>query len=247
MTKSILALLAGTTLLFAASGCSAQSSGEKAGDKAFGERVRAYLLVHPEVIVEATQKLQAREDAATASAARAALAAHRRELEADPRDPIAGAAKGAITVVEFFDYRCPYCKVAGPALPDFLAKHPNVRLVLKEFPILSPESEKAARLALAADRQGKYWPVHQALMKLPVLTDATMETVLRENGVDVPRAKADAAGDTIGKAIDDVHALARALAINGTPTFIVGDSLSAGWLPDDLDANIKTAMKGKTG
>ncbi len=234
------ALLA--ALLLAAlpsAGCSA----EPTSDKAFGERVRAYLLDHPEVLKEALAKLQSKEDAQEAATARQAISDHRAALERDGRDAVGGNPTGSVTVTEFFDYRCPYCKVAAPALPAFLKAHPSVRLVYKEFPILSQSSEDAAKLALAAKLQGRYEPVHQAFMKSPVLDAATTEAILRDNGVDVARAKADAAGPAITKQVEEVRTLARTMGVNATPTFIVGDKLSNGWAPEELDAAIKAAAR----
>ena len=246
MRRHLAVLLAGVFLALPAAGCSAQPSPsglsapkETAGDAAFGRRVRAYLLAHPEVIQEAVQALDARQSAETAARAGESIRAHAQALNADPRDPVGGNVHGARTMVEFFDYRCPYCKVAAPQLPAFLAKHPDVRLVYKEFPILSEASEHAARAALAAARQGKYGPVHLALMKLPTLTDATIEQALRDNGVDLARAKADAASPAVTRQLDDVHALAAALGANGTPSFVVGDQISAGWIPTELDGFLK--------
>ena len=245
MPRLLMALLAGATLLMGASACSAQTSraqtasASATGDAAFGARVRTYLLAHPEVLAEAMQKLQDKETAQAAAAARSSILTHRAALDHDPRDPVEGNPHGSATLVEFFDYRCPYCRVAAPELPAFLKLHPDVRLVMKEFPILSEQSETAARYALAAAAQGKYWPVHQGLMKLAQLNDAAIQGVLRENGVDMTRARTDADSPAIRRQIEDVHALAVALGINGTPTFIVGDTLSAGWLPQELGAALQ--------
>lgn len=243
------ALLAGLLVVTGAAGCSAQTSPQTSArsgvgdtDAAFGARVRGYLLRHPEVLAEALQKLEDQRAAQTAADARTAIAAHRAALEHDARDPVGGDPKGARTLVEFFDYRCPYCKVAAPALPAFLRAHPGVRLVYKEFPILSPESETAARYALAAARQGRYEPVHRALMAAPQLTEATIQQVLREQGVDLGRAKADAEGPQIRRQIADDRALAAAIGANGTPSFITADTLSAGWLPQELDVALKTPV-----
>ena len=259
MRRPFTALATGALALMLATGCSAQTSapkaaassaatsspaGETAADRAFGARVRAYLLNHPEVIQEAVQKLDEQTTAQAAASARAAILQHGAALNHDPRDPVAGALNGSQTLVEFFDYRCPYCKVAAPQLPAFLAAHPNVRLVFKEFPILSETSEVAARYALAAARQGKYLPVHQALMKLPTLDLATIQQVLKENGVDLARAKADADGPAIKRQIEETHALASALGVNGTPAFITGSTLSAGWMPEELDAALKAQPVG---
>lgn len=220
---------------------SAGCSAETPTDKAFGERVRAYLLAHPEVLKEALAKLQAKEEADEAATARRAIADHRAALERDGRDPVGGNPAGAVTVTEFFDYRCPYCKVASPALPAFLKAHPDVRLVYKEFPILSQSSEDAAKLALAAKLQGRYEAVHQAFMKAPQLDAAATEAILRENGVDVARAKADAASPAVAKQIAEIRSLARTVGVNATPTFVVGDKLSNGWAPEELDAAVKAA------
>ena len=238
--RALPALLA--TVLLAAlpsAGCSA----EPASDAAFGARVRAYLLAHPEVLKEALAKLQAREEAQEAATATQAIASHRAALERDGRDAVGGNPAGRVTVTEFFDYRCPYCKVAAPALPAFLKAHPDVRLVYKEFPILSQASEDAAKLALAAKLQGRYEPVHRALMKAPQLDAASTEAILRDNGVDVARARADAASPAVSKQVEDVRALARTLGVNATPTFIVGSRLTNGWSPEELDAAVKDAGK----
>ena len=238
--RALPALLAAALLAaLPSAGCSAQP----ATDKAFGDRVRAYLLAHPEVLKEALAKLQANEDAQEAATAKRAIADHRAAIERDGRDFVGGNPTGAVTVTEFFDYRCPYCKVAAPQLPAFLKAHPNVRLVYKEFPILSQQSEDAAKLALAAKLQGKYEPVHQAFMKAPVLDAAAVESILRDNGVDVARARADAASTAVAKQVEEVRSLARTVGVNATPTFVVGDKLSNGWSPEELDAGVKSTTR----
>ncbi len=236
-----LPLLAAALLLAAlpAAGCSAQTP----ADKAFGERVRAYLLTHPEVLKEALTRLQAKEDADAAATARQAVADHRAAIEHDGRDPVGGNPAGRVTMTEFFDYRCPFCKVAAPQLPAFLKAHPDVRLVYKEFPILSQVSQDSAKLALAAKLQGKYEAVHQAFMKAQTLDEASRDALLRAAGVDVARAKADAASPAVVKQVEETAALARAAGVDATPTFIVGDKISNGWTPDELDADIKAAAK----
>ena len=155
-------------LVLTASACHAQPP-ESASDIAFGKRVRAYLLAHPEVLQEAIDKLQDRADAQKAADARTAVASRRGLLERDPRDAVLGNPKGPVTVVEFFDYRCPFCKGAEPAVEKLLADNPDVRLVLKQFPILDIEdqthiSEDASRAALAALAQGRFASVHRALL-----------------------------------------------------------------------------------
>ncbi len=238
MRRPLLAALAAVLMAVPAAGCGAA---EPAADRAFGDKVRAYLLAHPEVITEVMAAAQAKAEAKEAEDARAAIALHRPQIERDARDPIAGAVAGRVTLTEFFDYRCPYCKTAAPALPAFLLAHPDVRLVYKEFPILSEASEKAARLALAAKLQGRYLPVHLGFMAAPQLTDAIMDDVLTKAGVDLARAKADAASPAVERQITETQALARTLAVSGTPAFVVGDHVSAGWQPEELDGFIKAA------
>ena len=214
-----------------------------AADAAFGEKVRAYLMDHPEVIQDAMNRLQEVQEQRLAMAAANAIGDNRAAIERDARDPLLGRASAPITVTEFFDYRCPYCKVAAPQMAALLERHRNVRVVFKEFPILSEASEKAARLALAAELQGKYQPVHVAFMTSPQLTDAAMDDILKSHGVDVARAHKDAASKAVSDHIADVKKLARTLAVNGTPSFIVGDKVSDGWAPDQLDEYIALAER----
>ena len=236
--RRIVTALALAALTLSASGCSAR---ETASDKAFGAKVRAYLLEHPEVLQEAMGRLQAKEDATAAAVAQASIAHNRAALERDARDPSVGARTGKVVLTEFFDYRCPYCKASAPELPALLKRHPDVRFVYKEFPILSPESDQAARLALAAARQGKYEAVHQALMKAAKLDDETLTAILTQAGVDVPRARADAQGAEITAQIADAHTLGRAIGVTGTPAFVVGDKIENGWSADTLEADLLAA------
>ncbi len=212
-------------------------------DAAFGEKVRAYLMDHPEVIQDAMNRLQEVQEQRLALAAASAIEDNRAAIERDARDPLIGRAAAPITVTEFFDYRCPYCKVAAPQLAAFLERHKNVRVVFKEFPILSEVSDHAARLALAAQLQGKYQAVHVALMTTPQLTDASIDDILKTHGVDVAKAHRDAQSKAVDDHIADVKKLARTLAVGGTPAFIVGNKVSNGWSPDELDEFIALAEK----
>jgi protein-disulfide isomerase len=234
-------------LASAVSGCQAQPP--SAADKAFGEKVRAYLLAHPEVIAEAIEKLQAKESQDKEAAAHAAISAHRQALEHDPRDGVLGNPKGAITLVEFFDYRCPYCKAAEPDLEKLLAANSDVRLVLKEFPILDVEdqshiSENAARGALAALHDGKYAEVHTALMGERHLDEDVVHQILAKAGVDTPADKTEAGSKATSDLLADNHALAKAIGVDGTPAFIIGDTLISGARTDEIEAAIVAARKG---
>ena len=239
-------LIAGLALSAAAAlaiGVAAAADKGKAAldDKAFGEKVRAYLIAHPEVLEEAMAALKVKQDEKAEASLQQGIAAHREELEHARNDYAAGT--GPVTVVEFFDYRCPYCKVAAPQLPDFIKAHKEIRLVFKEFPILSETSTHAAKAAIAARNQGKYMPVHLALMSAKDLNDESIDKILIENGVDLQKAKADEAAEATSKEIDQVHALAEALGVDGTPAFVVGGKMIAGWQPDALAAAIKADGK----
>ena len=227
--------------------CHAQPS-ESASDIAFGKRVRAYLLAHPEVLQETFERLQARADAEKAAGARTAIAARHGLLEQDPRDAVLGAPRGPVTVVEFFDYRCPFCKAAEPDVEKLLADNPDVRLVLKQLPILDVEdqthiSEDATRAALAALAQGRFAPVHRALLAQKHLDEDAITATLKANGVDPVAARTVETSAATTTTIADGRALARALGIDGTPAFVVGDQMIAGAQMDLLRAAVVQARR----
>lgn len=206
-----------------------------------GDQIRSYLLEHPEIVEEAINKLQQKRQAAADAQIRQAVATSRAKLERDPRDYVAGNPNGKLTVVEFFDYRCPYCKAAMPEIEKLLSDNKDIRLVLKEFPILSPVSESAARAAIAAKAQGKYWPVHQAMLAERNLDEDAIQRILKDNGVDVNAAARVATAQPTSALIDDVHALARTTGVTGTPAFIIGDQMIAGWDPAKIQEAVKQA------
>jgi protein-disulfide isomerase len=195
----------------------------------FGERVRAYLLAHPEVIVEAVQLYQLRQQAAQAEAAKQVIASRADEIFRDPAAPVGGNASGDVTLVEFFDYNCKYCRAVDPTIAEVLDADPGLRLVHKEFPILGDGSEAAARVALAAERQGKYRELHRALMSAP--GSATEESALAAaaaSGLDVERLRRDMGDPAISEAIARNRALAAALDIDGTPGFVLAGQVVPG-------------------
>lgn len=218
--------------------------GQPQGDAAFGQKVRAYLLENPEVLSEVAAKLDERQQAKAAEAASLALDKNRQALERDPRDYVANP-KGKITVVEFFDYRCGYCKLATPEVNTLIRDNPDVRFVFKELPILSRDSELAARAALAVkDQPGRYMAVHNALMAGKVVNEAQIDRVVRAAGADPAAVKRQGASAEVDRHLADVRALAEAVGVNGTPAFIVGDTLIAGADMPALKAAIAKAKKG---
>ena len=126
--------------------------------------IHDYLLEHPEVVIEALRAADAKEKQKQEAAGHAAIAAKRKELLEDPATPAGGNPKGDVTLVEFFDYRCPYCKQMEPTVEALLKHDPNLRIVYKEWPILGPPSVFAAHVAFAAFKQGKYKQFHEAMM-----------------------------------------------------------------------------------
>ena len=232
-------------LALAAAACSPGPAKTTADDDAFGRQVRAYLLKHPEVIEEAGAKLNEQRRAQALAAASTAIAGKRMQLEADPADYVANPS-GKITVVEFFDYRCPYCKAAQPDLKGLIANNKDIRFVFKQFPIL-PDADgklgvslRAARAAMAAQAAGKYLPVHDALMSARPLDDAAIAKAMKDNGLDPLPAVASTAYD---RRIKAVHDLAVDIGATGTPSFVVGDALIEGNQMDVLAAAIAKARK----
>lgn len=208
--------------------------------------VRDYLQAHPEVIVDALQSYQHRQDTQKVEQVRKSIAALKDELFKDPTSPVAGNPNGDVTVVEFFDYRCPYCKAVAPDLAKAVATDGKVRLIYKEFPILGPASFTAAKAALAAARQDKYLAFHDKLFAFKGnLDDAAIYGMASDLGLDVARLKADMEMPEIEGIIDHSYRLAEKLKIQGTPAFIIGSDLLPGAASfDDLIAAFKRARGG---
>jgi protein-disulfide isomerase len=214
-------------------------------DANFDARVKAYLMAHPEALRAAIDNMQAKEEADQAKAeasddvkAQAALPALRAALERDPRDFVANPA-GKVTVSEFYDYRCPHCINIAPKVVALIRQHPDVRFVFKEMPIFGDTSEHAARAALAAKTQGKdYVGLYDAFMSARPLTDADIDRIAVSKGVDLAAMNAPATLAKANAQLADTASLAKKLAIDGTPGFVVGDTFIRGEDPDALNAAI---------
>lgn len=206
------------------------SAADKPLTKADVEKiVRDYLVEHPEVILEAIQALESKEQAAADQAAKAALVANRKALENNPASPVGGNPKGDVTLVEFFDYNCGYCKRTHPERAAAVKGDGKVRVVYKEFPILAPSSMEAAKAALASVRQGKYEAFHTALMVYEGRLDSdAIRVTAKEVGLDVQKLEKDMSDASIQAEIDANIELAQKLGIRGTPGFVIGDTLIPG-------------------
>ncbi|WP_395671844.1 DsbA family protein [Phenylobacterium sp.] len=212
-------------------------------DAAFGEKVRTYLLAHPEVLEEVSMKLAEKKQLEAIKASSAAIDRHRAQLERDPRDLVVNPT-GQITVVEFYDYRCGYCKVIAPKVNQLIRENPDVRFVFKELPIFGEVSDTAARLALTPVVKAKGLDVYSRWMNEKSLTDAALDRHLQAAGVDPGAARVAAQSGAISRHLADTQALARALGIQGTPAFVVGDTLIPGADEGALRAAIVQAKAG---
>lgn len=210
-------------------------------DAEFERRVADYLARNPEVIADALDQYVSRQggslnisQAPQGAAARdqspsLSRAERERQLFEDPDSPVRGNANGDIALVEFFDYNCPYCQRILPILDELLDANPRLRIVYKEFPVLTQNSRFAARAALAARRQDKYFEFHDALMNAGgIFTPERVIQVARSVGISIRQLRRDMSDPQIQAAIDRNMALAASLRITGTPSFVVGDRVFRG-------------------
>ena len=190
--------------------------------------VRNALKQDPSILRDAIVTLQADEGERTQEATRAAIAQVRETL-VNPGDPIAGDAQGDVTIVEFFDTRCPYCRKLEPVMDGFLAKDRHVRLVYKDMPILGPASVLGTKALLAAQKQNAYVKMRDAVMKLPPDTTLPqLETTARALGLDWARMAKDMDDPAVQARIDANLKLAHDLGIQGTPALVIGNDLVPG-------------------
>lgn len=213
------------------------SSGQMGKEQA-DQAMKEWVMKNPQVILDAVSEYQ-RTGARTQQTE--ALKKNTEFLFNDPTAPEAGNPKGDVTVVEFFDYNCGYCKHVLPVVQEVLEKDKNVRFVFKDFPILGPTSHTAAEWALAAHKQGKYFAFHSLMMAHKgQIDDAALEKAAAAAGMDVAQARKDAGSEEINAQIDRNLGLANSLGLNGTPAFIVGDQIMPGALSaEELQARIK--------
>jgi protein-disulfide isomerase len=202
------------------------SPGQKTAIEAI---VHDYYLNHPDAFIEAIQKAQSVARASGDPSARATIAKRRNDLFADARTPVVGNTVGDITVVEFFDYRCPYCKRGHPNILALIKEDPGVRIVYKDLPVLGPDSAFAARAALAASLQGGYQRLHDALLEStgPLTNDAVM-ALADAAGLNKERLAQDMSALEVEGALARNAELANALGIHGTPSYVIEDTLVPG-------------------
>ena len=209
--------------------------------------VRSYLLEHPEVLQETQLALQSKEAEASVEETNQAAAANAGLLAPDARDPAFGPANAKVTVIEFFDFRCPGCKAVAHDYRALMAAHPEVRFVFKDWPILDRgddvTSQYAARAALAAHQQGKYLEVYDALMTERALDRAAIDGILVQHGVDMTQAQAAIASPEMTRHVTDIHTVAATLGLQGTPTFFINGKASASIEPGEIAKLIEAAKR----
>ena len=203
------------------------------------------ILENPEIIMQAIDILRAQENEDKANAQRQAYVDNKELLQNDPNAPVLGNPDGDVTIVEFFDYNCGYCKRAMVAMQAVLEKDKNLRVVLREFPILSEASVFASRAALASRAQGKYEEFHWALMSAQTADEAAILTIAEQIGLDVAKLQADMDAPEVIEHIQTSRDVANALQFTGTPSFIIGDEIVGGFIPQDvMEEVIADARKG---
>ena len=207
--------------------------------------IRQALRSDPTILRDAVTALQADDTDREQGAARAAITGSRDALLRTPGDPIEGNPNGDVTIVEFYDVRCPYCRRMLPVVADLLKRDRNVRIVYKDIPILGPASVVGAKAVLAAQRQGGYLKLREALMTGGPQIDAdTVKAAAQRLGLDWDRLQRDMADPAIQARIDASLRLAHTLNIQGTPAYVIGDALLPGALSlNDLQAMVAGARK----
>ncbi len=192
--------------------------------------IRSYLMKNPEILIDMQQALKTRMDVRKNAQRKLVLAQFKEQIFRSPTDFVFGNPKGDVTIVEYFDYNCGWCKRAFGEVQKLIKSDPNVRVVFKEFPIFGEHSNFAARAALASIKQGKYMQFHVALMKTRRVTTTNVMQIAKSVGLDVERLRKDMDAPHIKDAIQKTATTARALGIEGTPGFLFDARVIGGFI-----------------
>jgi protein-disulfide isomerase len=221
-------LAAGIALMAAALARAEPAAAADLSTEQIEKILRDYLMREPEVVLQALQEMQRREAEASAARQRAAIAKNQNKLLEDPLTPVGGNPDGDVTLVEFFDYHCAYCRRVVSSVRELLDEDSGLRVVFKDMPVLGPDSVRAARAALASRKQDGYVPFHFALMATDDLSLAGIRATAKAVGLDPDRLEADMDAPEVNAVIEANYALAHELGIEGTPAFVIGDQLIPG-------------------
>jgi protein-disulfide isomerase len=214
--------------------------------------VKAYILKNPEIVQQAFEELTNREKASEAAARAKSLSDVQGPLYSSPNEAVVGNPQGKITLVEFFDYNCGYCKKMLPDLARLIKENPDLRVILRDFPVLSDASIDAATIAASVRDQfkgEKFWEYHQRLLGLHGLVGKEQAVDLaQEMGADMPRLARDAQAPSAKAGLEESFKFGRLLQIQGTPSYVVGDAVVDGAVGfDDLQGKVNNVRKcGKT-
>ena len=231
--KSRIAFAAAVSLALAGAAPAVAQSFSADQREEIGKIIKDYLLTHPEVIQDVMAELEKRQQSADAEKHRAAVVENKATLFSSPHQVVLGNPQGNVTMVEFFDYNCGFCKRAMTDMLDLIKTDNNLKFVLKEFPVLGEGSVEAARVAVAARMQDangkKYIEFHQKLLGSRGAADKMRAlAVAKEVGFDMPRLERDMGSDEVKKTIEENMKLAEALGVNGTPSYVVGEEVVIG-------------------
>ena len=231
--KSRIAFAAAVSLALAGAAPAVAQSFSADQREEIGKIIKDYLLTHPEVMQDVMAELEKRQQSADAEKHRAAVVENKATLFSSPHQVVLGNPQGNVTMVEFFDYNCGFCKRAMTDMLDLIKTDNNLKFVLKEFPVLGEGSVEAARVAVAARMQDangkKYIEFHQKLLGSRGAADKMRAlAVAKEVGFDMPRLERDMGSDEVKKTIEENMKLAEALGVNGTPSYVVGEEVVIG-------------------
>jgi len=209
--------------------------------KAIEKIVHDYLVSNPEVLIEASQALQQKQQQNMREQAQSAIRENAKSLFSGNSTTV-GNPKGNVTVVEFFDYQCIHCKKMAPVMSELLSNDKNLRVIYMEFPIFGKSSETASRAALAAAMQGKYKPLHNALLKQDKkLTKESVMEIAKSVGLDMKQLQKDMDSDKVNKILQDNRKLAEEMRLMGTPAFVVASTPNGQFKKDSDPAFIPGA------
>jgi protein-disulfide isomerase len=201
------------------------------------------ILENPQIVMDAVEILREREEAAEAKAQSQGWEDNKQLLTTDLNAPVLGNPDGDVTIVEFFDYNCGYCKHAMVAMKAVLEKDKNVRVVYREFPILSQGSVFAAQAALASREQGKYEEFHWALMSAQSVDESSVMQIAQSIGLDLDKLRIDMESPEVAEHIQTSRDTADALQFTGTPSFVIGDEIVGGYVPEETIVEIIAAER----
>lgn len=224
--RHILSALLASTFLVAPLQAAEFSDAQKSE---MGSIIREYLLENPEVLRDALIALQQREEAKQAESQKSQLKQNADAIFRSKGDAFVGNPEASVTLVEFLDYNCGYCKKSLPVIEKLVETDKDLKIVFKELPILSPGSVVAAKAVIAARKQDKYWELHQAFLRFAGAKDeATVLAIAEKTGLDMDRLKKDMEAPEVGEILSANTQLARAIGVEGTPGFILDETLIPG-------------------